>query len=166
MFRKSLFLGLTLMLAAVLAYLVIEGRRQEKRRQEVPKTVEIVRDSPPSLTRVIAPDDLEIVESRMEISEAAEGKGSAPAGSLTAIHTFSIRHKGSTRYHSLALKIAYLNSDGSQIITRVVPVSEAPAPGETRSIAGVKSEGIPVGAVKCEARIAYADLESAPTSGH
>ncbi len=159
MFRRSLFLGLTLMLAAVLVFLVIQGRRQEKLRQSTPRTVEVLRQSTPSLTRVIAPDDLDIVESKMELGASGTAKNQTQSGGVTAIHRVVIRNNGRTAYHSLALQISYLGRGNKMIESRTVPAAELLQPGQARSIVDLKVENVPAGTLKCEVKIAYAELE-------
>jgi hypothetical protein len=64
MFRRSLFLGLTVMLAAVLVSLVIKGRQQEKKvaaDAAASRVTEVVKQYKPTPTRVIAPHDLVVV---------------------------------------------------------------------------------------------------------
>ena len=161
MFRKSLFLGLTMMLAAVLAYLVIQGRRQEKQQQTTSRPVEIVRESPPSLTRVIAPADIGIIESKMELgAPGARARQLAPAG-VTATHHFVVGNNGRSAYHSFVLKLFYIGHQEEVLETRMVPVAEVLQPGQARSIAEIKVENVPAGATKCTAKIASADLEPA-----
>jgi hypothetical protein len=159
MFRKSLFLGLTMMLAAALVYLVIQGRRQEKRRRTTSRPVEIVRESPPSLTRVIAPDDIGIIESKMELGAPGAWAGQvAPAG-VTATHHFVVGNNGRTAYHSFMLKLSYIGHQEKVLETRMLPVAEMLQPGQVRSIGEIKVDNVPAGAVKCIAKIASADLE-------
>jgi hypothetical protein len=162
MFRKSLFLGLTMMLAAALVYLVIQGRRQEKQRQTTSRPVEIVRESPPSLTRVIAPDDIGIIESKMELGSPGAQAGPAGSAGVTATHHFVIRNNGRTAYHSFVLKLSYIGHQEKVLETRMVPVAEMLQPGQVRSIAEIKVENVPAGATRCIAKIASADLEPAP----
>jgi hypothetical protein len=158
MFRKSLFLGLTMMLAAVLVYLVIQGRRQEKQQRTTSRPIEIVRESPPSLTRVIAPDDIGIIESKMELGSPGAQAGLA---GVTATHHFVVGNNGRTAYHSFVLKLFYIGHGEKVLETRMVPVAEMLQPGQAHSIAEIKVENVPAGATRCMAKIASADLEPA-----
>lgn len=162
MFRKSLFFGLTLMLAAVLVYLVIQGRRREKLQQSTPRPVEVIRSSPPSLTRVIAPDDLHIVESKMELETPSSQPGQESPQVHSARHHIVIRNDGSVAYHSIALRITYVGRANRILDTKTVPVADLLQPGQARSLADVEVENVPAGALKCEVAIAYADLEPTP----
>ncbi len=162
MFRKSLFFGLTLMLAAVLVYLVIQGRHRERLRQTNAQPVEVIRNSPPSLTRVIAPSDLEIVESKMELGTVASKQGQGAQPRPTASHRIVIRDDGSAAYHSFALKITYFGRSNKVLESRTVPVAEVLQPGQARSVSEVKVEDVPADTVRCEVTVAYADLEPAP----
>jgi hypothetical protein len=162
MFRKSLFLGLTIMLAAALAYLVIQGRRQQKVRQTTPHPMEIVRESTPSLTRVLAPDDLEVLEAKMELAPSDSSPDQSRRTDLTARHQLVIRNSGRTAYHDFGLKLSYFGKGNKLLETRLVPANEIVRPGQARSIGEVKVENLPAQTLKCEAKIAYADLEPAP----
>jgi hypothetical protein len=163
MFRRSLFLGLTLMLAAVLVYLVIQGKRQEKVKQSTPHPVEIVRESTPSLTRVLSPEGLAIVESKMELVAGNPQADPAEPAGITATHRFLLRNSGRAAYHSVGLKLTYFGRGNKVLETRIVPAVEPMQPGQERSISELKVEHVPSGSVRCEAKIAYADLEPAPT---
>ena len=162
MFRRSLFLGLTLMLAAVLVYLVVQGRRREKLQQTIPRVVEVVRESTPSLTRVIAPDDIDIVESGMELETGAAKANPRGLSEVTATHTIVIRDTGRAAYHSLGLQISYIGRANKVLSTRIVPAAELLEPGQARSIEGLKVEHVPAETIKCKVRIAFAELEPAP----
>ena len=163
MFRKSLFLGLTVMLAVVLVFLVIKGRRQERLQQSAARPVEVVRESPPSLTRVIDPGDLEIVEARMELGTAppAQQDPETPGGT-TATHYIVIRDDGSAAYHDFGLRISYLGKANKVLETRTVKVAELLQPGQARTISDVKVDNVPPKTLKSEVKVAYADLEPLP----
>ncbi len=163
MFRRSLFLGLTAMLASVLVYLVIQGRRQDKLQRTIPRPVEIVRESTPSLTRVLSPEDLDIVESKMELAAASPQADPAKRAGVTATHQFVLRNNGRAAYHSVGLKLSYLGRGNKVLETRMVPAAELLQPAQARLISELKVEHVPSGTVRCEAKIAYADLEPAPT---
>ncbi len=160
MFRRSLFIGLTIMLAGVLIYLVIQGRRQERRPEATARPVEVVRSSPPSLTRVIQPADLSVVESRMNLVSSPPPRGE-PAKGVTAVHHIVIRNSGSVAYHDFALRVDYFGKDRRAVETKTVSVSELLQPGQARSIPEFKVENVPAGTLRCEVRIRYADLEPA-----
>ncbi len=162
MFRKSLFVGLTFMLAVVLVYLVIQGRRQEK-HQATAQPVEVIRNSPPSLTRVLMPGDLDIIESKMELQPSVSQTGQQATPGPTATHRIVIRDNGPAAYHRFGLRISYLGRSNKVLETRTVAVAELLQPGQARSVSEIKVENIPAGTLKCEVKIAYADLEPGPT---
>jgi len=162
MFRKSLFVGLTLMLAAVLVYLVIQGRRQEKQQQATLRPVEIVQESTPSLTRVIGPDDLEIVDLKTEFGPSGEQADPSSTTTLSAVHRLTIRSNSKIAYHSLGLKLSYFGRGDKLLETRTVPAAEIVQPGQARALGEIREDKIPAGTLKCRAAIAYADLEPLP----
>ena len=75
MLRRSLFWGLTLMLGAVLVWLIINGRREEARQAAGP--TEVVKTANLSATRVAAPSDLEVVGSSVEASTKGDNAAGA-----------------------------------------------------------------------------------------
>jgi hypothetical protein len=156
MFRRSLFIGLTLMLAVVLVYLVVMGRRQEKRQTLRP--IEIIRESKPTLTRLLAPEDLEIVESRMEWVGA--GIGAPPGGPspITARHIIVIRNHGRLAYRNILVKLSYFGRREKLLETRAKLLEEPLQPGKSR-ISEITMDNLPTGIVSCPAKIQYADLE-------
>lgn len=158
MIRRSLFLGLTGMLVVVLVYLVVQGRKEERVQQQNPRTVEIVRDSKPTLTRIIAPPDLQILESRMEIFHA--GSGSPGEGGLAAKHQIVIRNDGKNTYRNLRLRLTYLGLSQKVLDARTKEVGEVLQPVQRRSLDEITIENAPAGAVKSTVRIISADLES------
>jgi hypothetical protein len=161
MFRKSLFLGLTMLLAAVLVYLVIQGRRHEKTRQTTPHPVEFVRESTPSFTRVISPDDLIVTESKMDLAPSEVRPEDHGQRRLTARHRVILRNSSRTPYHGFGLKFSYYGKGNRLLESRLVSSNEVMQAGQARSIGEVKMENLPVQTLKCEAKIAYADLEPA-----
>ena len=85
MFRKSIFLGMMVLLGAVLVSLVLSGRKEEQRQAAAP--TEIVKTAKATATRSMVPEDLDVGESRVELTAAdrnqkhtAEPAGSLPAG--------------------------------------------------------------------------------------
>ncbi len=163
MFRKPIFLGLTIMLAGALAYLVIQGRRQEKLQRTASRPVEVIRNSPASLTRVLAPDDLDIAESKVEFGPPASKPGQEATGE-TATHSLVIRNSGLAAYHSLGLRVSYLGRGNKVLGTQTVPVADLIQPGQARSIPELKVDNVPAGTLKCEVKILYGDLEPNPSS--
>ncbi len=159
MVRRSLFLGLTGMLGAVLVYLVVQGRKENKLQQQNVPPSEVIRQSRPSLTRIIAPQDLHIVDSRMELSPA--GPASSGAGSLVDQHRIVIRNEGEIRFRSFRIRVTYLGRGDNVLGTRNHEVREEIQPGGTYS-GDMLIEDVPAGASKSEVKILSADMESPP----
>ncbi len=152
MLRKTLFWGLTLMLVAIIVSLVFRSRREERSQAAV--AVEIVQKSKPTATRVLAPQDLVIVESRMKLVKAAAGEQKGAA----AHHEIVARNDGSVEYASLQLRFAYLGP-GDRILGSKTHVAAQPMPPhQTESLGDIVVEDIPAGAVACTVRILSADL--------
>ncbi len=153
MVRKSLFIALTGMLVIVLVYLVLQGRRQEKREQQVPRPVEVVKDSKPTMTRILAPHDLELVEAKTEFSGE---------GNRTARHHLVIRNTGANAYHSVLIKFSYLGAGDRILETKTQASTESLKPGQVRALDEIVVENLPSGALKATAKIIAADLEPEP----
>lgn len=152
MLRKSLFGGLTLMLCAVLVWLVINGRKEESRLAAGP--AEIVQTAKTSSTRVMAPGDLEVTESRAGI----------PTGSAQriAIGRIAISNRGKISYHDVMLRISCLGSGGSVLNTQNRLVEGTIQPGQTLTVDDIVVADPPRGAVRCTVSILYSDLGPAP----
>ncbi len=157
MVRRSLFLGLTGMLVVVIVYLVVQGRKQERAQQQNPRTVEVIRESRPTLTRVIAPTDLQIVESRVQISSA--GSGSSPERGLSAKHQIVIRNDGKNTYRNPRLRMTYFGHGEKTLDARTKEVDGVVQPGQTQSLNEITIENLPAGAARSTVKILSADLE-------
>ena len=110
MFRRSLFLGLMVLLGAVLVALVVQGRRQEKKEAST-RVVEVVKQFKPTPTIVIAPQDLEIVGSEN------------PA-------RFAIRNHGTVTYSNPEIEVEYLAGDGRVLQNETVKIEKVIPPGQ------------------------------------
>ncbi len=154
MLRKTLFWGLTLMLVAIIVSLVFRSRREEK--SKAAEAVEIVQQSRPTATRVLAPQDLIIVESKMELVKATgeEQKGAA------AHHEVVVRNDGSVEYASLQLRFTYLGPGNKDLGSKTCVATKPVPPHQTESLGEITVEEVPAGAARCTVQILYADLSS------
>ncbi|MBP1596294.1 MAG: hypothetical protein H6Q05_1671 [Acidobacteria bacterium] len=160
MFRKYIFLGLMIMLGAVLVMLVVQGRKQEALRAQTPAPAEIIRTARATATRVMAPRDLQITESG---GDAAGGAGAGTGNTPSAvIARQSIRNSGRVAYHNIMLKITCLGKGGKvlEIRTRLLP--ETIPSGLSRSLADLANEPFPDGTIRCTPSILYAEIGAAP----
>ena len=156
MVRKTLFIGLTGMLVVVLGYLIFQGRKNEKMlQQEVRRPVEVVKDSKPTLTRVFAPFDLEIVESKTKLSGEAI---------RTAKHTLVIQNKGNNTYEGVLVKFSYFGSGDKVLESQTRKVSEVFQPGQAREAGEIVVDNLPKETKRSTARILSADLEPATSN--
>jgi hypothetical protein len=152
MIRKSLFWGLTVVLLAALVNLIIRGHRLEK--HEAARLVEVVRESTPSPTRVLAPRDLEIVRSEMRLESQ----------SRTDHHGIEIRNNGKVPYRGIQVSLEYLDSGGKVLVTKMRYITQVLAPGAELKLDDVRIDGLPVSTVSYRAAISYADIEVEPLS--
>jgi len=148
MIRKSLFWGLTLVLVVALVSLIIRGRRLEK--QEAAQAIEAVRQSQPSPTRVLAPQDLEIEGSTMQKSPGS-----------VALHEVEIHNNGSVSYNRIELEFIYLDRAGKVLVTKTHSLERADIkPGQSFTATGIRIEGVPASAARFRASLLFADMLS------
>ncbi len=151
MMRKSLFWGLTVMLVAVLVWLVMQSRREEAQRRSGP--VEIVKTARLSPTRVIAPKDLEVTGSPIEMAaERSKGVGRSQRGAVM------IRNRGEIAYHNIMLKLDCFGSSGKTLHMQTRVIVGTLQPGQSLQVGDIPTEGLPPGTVRCTVTILHADL--------
>jgi hypothetical protein len=137
MFRRSLFIGLTVMLAAVLVALVIKGRQAEKRAAAAAaasRVVEVVKQYKPTPTRVIAPQDLQVV-----------AQPSQP---------MAIRNNGKSAYNNAEVEIVFVKG-GTEVSTERRKLEKTIAPGE---VVPIEVGEMPDGAKLSRIRIRSAEI--------
>lgn len=154
MVRRSIFLGLMILLGSVLVYMVLSSRRQEKRIAAAP--AEIIRKSKPSAIRVLSPPDLQVTESTMEILPAPAGSGSV--AEVSARHSVTLRNQGSRHYTGFMLRLNYLSGSGSSIETRSRQFSQDLPAGETFRLQELLMEGLQGNVKACSVSVIWADL--------
>jgi len=150
MIRKSLFWGLTLVLVVALVSLIYKGRQLEK--QEAGKPVEIVQQSRPSLTRVLNPQDLVIVNSTMQ----RESPG-------VVSHSVEIRNNGNVGYGRIQLRFNYQSRGGKILASRTQSILKPVAARSSVRVSDLTIEGVPASAVKSGVTILFAEIGVAPT---
>lgn len=154
MLRRSLFWGLTLMLGAVLVWLIINGRKEEARLASAPS--EVVQTARLSATRAIAPGDL-------EVAEAEVGRINRETA-LEQLGPVVIRNRGSVAYHGTMLRLQCLDSAGKLLDTRTHLAPDTIAPGQNITVGGIALEKVPHSTFRYRISIAYSDLGPAPES--
>ncbi len=154
MFRRSIFLGLMVLLGSVLVYMILSARRQEKRIASPP--AEIVRQSKPSAIRVLSPPDIRVADSELQILRPPAG--SRPAAEVSARHSVTLRNEGSKHYKDFMLKFSYSAASGNNVDVRSREVSQDLPPGKTVRLQDLLMEGLPGRVKSCSVSIAWADL--------
>ena len=151
MFRRALFWGLTMVLGAVLAMLIIKSRHREARSSG--PVAEIVRVAKPTATRVMAPKDLEIVRSSLQLTRR-DGEPSMTRQEVV------VRNQGSISYAAAGLRLTYYGSSDRPLTAKTYQFNQAIPPGQVVSTGEISVEGAPTGAKKCVVTVLYADLQS------
>ncbi len=139
MFRKSLFLGLMVLLGAVLVSLVIQGRRQEK-KQAAMRVADVIKEYKPTPTRIIAPRDLEIVR-------------------LNPGERFAIRNRGDIAYSNPEVAFEFVGKSGRVLGTRNIKVEKVIPPGLEVE---VPAPPMPEGTERTRVKVRSAELTASP----
>ena len=156
MFRNVLFWGLTIMLVAVIAVLATRARREEKKQAVT--VAEVVRESKPTATRSISPQDLIITEARMELERSDAKPLARRQTRAVAHHQLALRNSGSVEYSSVLIGFTYLDRGDKAIESKTYVVTKPIPPGQTVSLGEISIEDVPAAAARCTARILYADF--------
>jgi hypothetical protein len=135
MFRKYIFLGLMVLLGAVLVSLVLQSRETAP-KPGGGKAAEVIRKSKPTLTRVIAPAELKIT---------AEETG--PRQKLT------LRNTADRSYQNIGLRVLCRSRGSGAQEPMTIELKDKVAPGG-------KLELDRFAAQECSATVLYADLSN------
>jgi|WetSurMetagenome_2_1015567.scaffolds.fasta_scaffold12965_2 hypothetical protein len=153
MIRRSLFWGLTLILMGAVVYLAVQSRR-EAGEPQLAQIREVTQEAKPSLTRVLNPGDLQVIES----GPAAASGLNDPKAKIPSGCAVSFRNVGSVPYCSLQIKITYWGKNGKSLGTRNVTTKGTIPAGEILNSGGIFAEDAPADTAKCEAIILSADI--------
>jgi hypothetical protein len=156
MMRRSLFFGLTLILVLAFAFLSIRGCRQEQKPAGQP--METVEKSEATATRVLKPQDLEIVHSKMIL----ERNAGAAKPSVAARHEIEIFNHGNVYYKEIRLSFVYLSRTGKVLEARDHSVAQNIQPGTALNVTDIRMVGISESATNARVSIVYADVGSGP----
>ncbi len=146
LFRKVLFGSLTLMLAAVLVWLIIKGRQQEAKLAAAPN--EIVKTARSSSTRIVAPQDLDVTFQQ----EAAAGQTPRSLGKVV------IHNTGKETYHNVMLKLSFVGAGDRVLGSQNYLVKETIEPGQIFAAGEVSADNAPGGTSRCNVVILYSEF--------
>jgi hypothetical protein len=153
MSRKPRLLALIVLLALAAVWVVISARRTPTRLTPAPLPSpsaphSSVRQLEATLTRVLFPRDLEIVESTPILS--GEGDG------VIARHRVVIRNKGKVSYRNVSLEFSYLGRRGRVLATRTHLVTGPLPAGE--AVTTLEMRGLPANVTASKTKLMHADL--------
>jgi hypothetical protein len=154
MIRKWLFGGLALVLVAVLISLIVQGHRLEKRKAGQP--VEIIQESVPTATRVLAPKDIQILHSNMRLEEGFDE--STPF--TIARHEIELRNSGAVAYEKMELNFDYMDRGDNMLADRTHSVSQTILPNSTLKLVDIRIDDVPVQTADFRVAVVYADIGS------
>ena len=146
-----MFLGLTLILLIALGALIIRAKKLEK--EQAIKPVEIVQKSPSTAIRALAPQDLEVTRSKMQLAEENQNL-------LSARHEIEIRNNGNTRYGEIQLRFTYYDRRGRMLLYKSHTIGGGIMPGATLELTGIVFHDLPTAVHSCRVSIDYAELPS------
>jgi len=155
MIRKTVFWTITFILMLALAYLIIQGRRMEKRQAARPK--EVVREYKPTPTKALAPRDLDIFLQTMTLEKESDPSDSSKE-LRTARHIIRVRNNGKVSYNKIQFLFEYLNQDGEVLETRVCAADRDISPGNILELPDIKIQGLPKDTKHYRAAITCADI--------
>jgi hypothetical protein len=155
MIRRSLFFGLTLILILAFALLSIRGCQQQE--EPAGRSTEIIKQSESSATRVLKPQDLEIIHSKIVLERSADAEKST----LSARHEIEIFNRGSVPFQDIRLKFVYTSRAGGNIETKDYSVSKTISPGSTLKLTDIMIGGLPKSAADARVTILFADIANA-----
>src|SRR5205809_6807168 len=149
MVRRSIFLSIIALLALAILWAVVNPTRSDK--GPLQPTAEIVKQSKPTLTRLLNPRDLEVAESNCDltISESPGAKRAGFGKTVSARHKLILRNDGKVVYRNVMLVLSYRNAAGKTLETRNWLVIDPVMPGDSKSIAGIGVQSVPSRSTKC-----------------
>jgi hypothetical protein len=156
MIRRSIFLGLTLVLVVALIALIVRGYKMEKEQAGQPK--EKIEEAKSTATRVLAPQDLEILGAKTTVAKNTDSK----ERSRIARHEIEIRNNGKLSYQGLQLRFTYLDRKGKETTTKIYSVTQTVASGTTLKLIDISITDIPMSTVESKAAIISADMLPPP----
>jgi hypothetical protein len=124
-------------------------------KKQAQQQVETVEEAKPSLTRVLNPQDLKILQSKMEIP-SAPGKHKE---STAARHEVEISNTGNVAYTEIQMRFVYFGLKGEQLSARTHLVAKSVPAGTTLKLSDISIGDIPPAAARVEAAILCADIQ-------
>ena len=153
MIRRQILFGITLILLAVILFLLLRGRSAEIERVVQNLKLEEIASEPLSPVRAILPADLEIVGMNVSLTRNPDEKDAS-----TARHDITIRNTGEGSYLSFWLRMEYIDEKGKPVEIRTHEINEAIPPGGTLRVPDIVIDGLPDSAADSRAVILSADL--------
>jgi hypothetical protein len=138
-------------LALVVGWMIV--RSPDKTPPAAPRLIEEVRKSKPTLTRVLRPKDLKIVNATMEVSQSSSNE------TVDARHFVVVGNDGELAYRNITLAFAYFTKEGKALETRTHLISDPLSPGKTVSAQELVMKALPRATSTCTPTVLYADIE-------
>ena len=154
MYRRQLFYGITLILLAIIIFLLLRGRSAEKERAAQNTKLEQIASIPPSPVRAILPRDLEIVSAEVSWLRNPDEKNA-----VAAQHDITMRNTGGGSYVNLWLRLEYIDGENKPVDIRTHEISGALPPGGTLRAPDIIIDGLPDAAADFRVSILSADIE-------
>jgi len=152
--RRYLFLGLTLVLIVALTSLVLKGYKQEK--QQARQLIETVEEARPSRTKVVNPQDLKVLQSKMELLQKSE-KGSPIASVRNEVEIYN---DGSVTYTEVLLRFVYISRNSEKLKSVTHLLDQPIPPGAKLSFRDINITEVSYSAATLETTVVSAEIES------
>ena len=152
MSRKPLLLALIVLLALAVAWVVISAQKTPSPSTTPPPPAPRtdVKQTESTLTRVLFPRDLEIVESALVLNAEREG--------VMARHKVVIRNNGKVSYKNVSLELSYLDRRARIVATRTYVLSAPLRPAETATLPSIEMPNLPPNIPPTNTTVVHADL--------
>ena len=154
MSRKPLLLSLIVLVALAVAWVVLSSQKPPSPSTRAlppsPPPQTSVRQSESTLTRVLSPRDLEIVESTPTLNAEREG--------VMARHKVVIRNNGKVSYKNISLELSYFDKTARIVATRTYVISALLRVGETATLPAIEMPNLPQNITSSKTIVLHADL--------
>jgi len=127
-------------------------------KEQASQPSEKTEEAKSTATRVLAPQDLEILNSKTTVEKNAGPK----EPSCISHHEIEIRNNGKVSYKDVQLSFSYLDRKGKESEAKIHSITQIIAPGTTLKLNDITIDGLPISTVDSKAAIISADIAPKP----
>jgi hypothetical protein len=137
---------LTVVLMVAFSFIQLRGQRLEKKDAENSK--ETIQQSQSTAIRVIAPEDLKIINVKMAIES-----------NKVARHQLTIRNDGKISYKRVNIRFTYIDKVGRELGQKEQLIEGILSPGTVQSKENILIQNIPENTKDVKVQIAFGDIK-------